>query len=140
LRRQVEGRIRLCEKGNVMRPLRHLLLAAALVAPSVAFAAPASPLPSQVRLSDEEKERVLEAAASRNRAPPAARVEVADEARDSAPPIHGEVGFEVGTGGYRSAYGTAVVPLEGAGVAIISLGTSDFGNRRYPEPWWNQAP
>ena len=120
-----------------MRPLRHLLLAAALLAPAGALAAPASPLPSQVRLSDEEKEKALEAAASRNRAPPAAKVELADETKDAPAPIHGEVGFEVGTGGYRSAYGTAVIPLEGAGVAIISLGTSDFGNRRYPEPWWH---
>lgn len=119
-----------------MRPLRYLLLTTALLAPSLALAAPASPLPSQVRLSDEEKEKVLEAAASRNRAPSAAKVELADEGKDAPAPIHGEVGVEIGTGGYRSAYGTAVVPLKGDSVAIISLGTSDFGNRRYVEPWW----
>ena len=56
---------------------------------------------------------------------------------DKLPPaIHGEVGFTVGTGGYRSAYGTAIVPLKDDGVAIISLGTTDFGSRaRYPAPW-----
>ena len=34
----------------------------------------------------------------------------------------------MGTGGYRSAYGTAIVPLENDGFAIISLDTSDFGS------------
>lgn len=122
---------------TAMRPIHHLLLAAALAAPSLAYAAPgaAKPLPSEVRLSDEEKEKVLEAAAAKNREPAAPAVE--DEAEDQpGRPIHGEVGFSVGSGGYRSAYGTAVVPLEGDGVAIISLGSTDLGRRRYYVPWW----
>jgi hypothetical protein len=58
-------------------------------------------------------------------------------AGEAGRPIHGEVGFEIGTGGYRSAFGTAIVPLAGDGVAIISLGSTDFGSRgRYPDPWW----
>ena len=44
------------------------------------------------------------------------------------PPIHGEIGFSIGTGGYRSAYGTAVVPLAGDGVAILSFGTDRLGS------------
>jgi hypothetical protein len=45
--------------------------------------------------------------------------------------------FEIGTGGYRSAYGTAIVPIDDDGVAIISLGSTDFGSRgRHPDPWW----
>lgn len=119
-----------------MRPFSRLLLLAWLIAPAAALAAPPSPLPSEVRLSDEEKEKVLEAAAAaangQQHRPPA----VADADADSAPPpIHGEVGFEIGTGGYRSAYGTAVIPMDD-GVAIISLGTADFGKRRFVEPWW----
>ena len=119
-----------------MRPHLCLLLAAAMIAPSAGFATPAPPLPSEVRLSDEDKEKVLEAAAAKNRAPPAVQTDVADDADEALPPpIHGEVGVEIGTGGYRSAYGTTVVPLDD-GVAIISLGTADLGRRRYVEPWW----
>lgn len=119
-----------------MRPLSRLLLLAGLIAPSAALANPPSPLPSEIRLTDEEKEKVLEAAAAAangvRHQPPAAE----EAGKDNAlPPIHGEVGFEIGTGGYRSAYGTAVVPLDD-GVAIISLGTADFGKRHFVEPWW----
>lgn len=116
-----------------MRPFPHLLLAATLTMSSTAYADPApalAPLPSEVRLSEAEKEKLLEAAAVEKRA---LEVETADH---SGPQVHGEVGFTVGAGGFRSAYGTAVVPLEGEGVAIISLESTDFGKRRYVEPWW----
>ena len=121
-----------------MRLIRSLFCAAALLSPSIAFAADESPapLPSEIRLSEVEKEKVLEAAATRRQSTTVQSVEdtSADEAGRQ---IHGEVGFEVGTGGYRSAYGTAIVPLEDDGVAIISLGSTDFGSRgRYPDPWW----
>ena len=119
-----------------MRPFSRLLIAAAMLVPSAALAEPAPALPSEVRLSDAEKEKVLEAAATRNRVPPATEAGSAEDSGEGAPPIHGEVGFAIGTGGYRSAYGTAVVPLQESGVAIISLGTTDFGDRRYVEPWW----
>lgn len=125
------------ENMTTMRPIPPLLFAAALMVPSAALAAPeaAKPLPAEVRLSDEEKEKVLEAAAEKNREPVAPAIEeIADE--ELARPIQGEVGLSLGTGGYRSAYGTAVVPLEGDGVAIISLGTTDLGRRRYYVPWW----
>ena len=121
-----------------MRLIRSLFCAAALFSPSMAFAAPESPapLPSEIRLSDSEKEKVLEEAAATRHERRAVQ-SVDDTADEAGRQIHGEVGFEVGTGGYRSAYGTAIVPLEGDGVAIISLGSTDFGSRgRYPDPWW----
>ena len=122
-----------------MHLITRLSLVAALLSPSIAHAAPAkpAPLPSEVRLSDEEKEKVLEAAAARHRGPVAGAVDASEEEADPPRQVHGEVGFTIGTGGYRSAYGTAVVPLEGEGVAILSLGTTDFGSKgRYSDPWW----
>lgn len=122
-----------------MRLIQSLLCAAALLSPSMAFAATesAAPLPSEIRLSDSEKEKVLEAAASsRHESRGIPSVDGTDGAQPGRQ-VHGEVGFEVGTGGYRSAYGTAIVPLADDGVAIISLGSTDFGSRnRYPDPWW----
>ena len=47
--------------------------------------------------------------------------------------IHGEVGFGIGTNGYRSAYGTAVAPLGDTGVLAISLADgqmNQLGRRR----------
>ena len=35
--------------------------------------------------------------------------------------IHGEVGFGIGTSGYRSVYGTMVAPLGDAGTVAISM-------------------
>jgi hypothetical protein len=88
-------------------------------------------------LSEAEKEKILEAAAASGRQQPMHLADEVNGAGDPARQVHGEVGFEVGTGGYRSAYGTAVVPLDGDGVAIISLGSTDFGSRgRYLDPWW----
>lgn len=118
-----------------MRLIHSLSLAALLLSPSMAGAAPARP--TEIRLSEAEKEKILEAAAAAQREAPARQADETDVADAPARPIHGEVGFEVGTGGYRSAYGTTVIPLEDEGVAIISLRSTDFGKRRYPEPWWH---
>jgi hypothetical protein len=123
-----------------MRLIQCLFAATAILSPSVAFAAadPAAPppVPGEIRLSEAEKEKVLEAAAASNRGP--VSTQSLDELGDDPlpPPIHGEVGFTIGSGGYRSAYGTAIVPLKNDGVAIISLGSTDFGRNRYVEPWW----
>ena len=122
-----------------MRLIHRLLLAATLLSPSLAYAAPdsAAPISSEIRLSEAEKERILEAADASSRELPVQQVEEANAADAPGRQIHGEVGFEVGTGGYRSAYGTAIVPLDGDGVAVISLGSTDFGSRnRYFDPWW----
>jgi hypothetical protein len=123
-----------------MSPIRSLSFAtAALFLPSLAGAADKpAPLPSEFRLSDEEKEKVLEAAAANRREPVNIAADESDKDADPARQVHGEVGFTVGTGGYRSAYGTAIVPLKDDGVAIISLGSTDFGSRgRYLDPWWH---
>ena len=119
-----------------MRLILACFCAATLVSPAIASAAAdKAPLPSEVRLSDAEKEKILEEAAASRREPAGSRIEVATD-DNLPPPIHGEVGFTIGSGGYRSAYGTAIVPLKNDGVAIISLGTTDFGSRaRYPAPW-----
>jgi len=107
-----------------MPGLRMLLIAWSLVLPGAALAAadpaqPAPPAPSEQRLSADQVEKILDDAARKR--------ELADLAAEgTGPAIHGQVGFSIGTGGYRSAFGTAVVPLPGDGVAILSLGTDTF--------------
>jgi hypothetical protein len=44
--------------------------------------------------------------------------------------IHGEVGAAIGTGGYRSMYGTAAIPIGENGGAIVSFENSRFGDPR----------
>jgi hypothetical protein len=122
-----------------MRLIRSLFCAAALLSPSIAFAAAQgpAPLPSEIRLSDAEREKVLEAAAASRQEKLSALSKDDMSTGEAVRQIHGEVGFEIGTGGYRSAYGTAIVPIDDDGVAIISLGSTDFGSRgRHPDPWW----
>ena len=110
--------------------MRVLLLGWLLILPGAALAAdPAQPAPatsSEHRLSADQVEKILDDAARKR--------ELAEMSSEgTGPAIHGEVGFSVGTGGYRSAFGTAVVPLPGDGVAILSLGTENFGHIRYRE-------
>jgi hypothetical protein len=124
-----------------MRPLHCLWFTTALLVPSLAHAlpdqaAPAAPIPSEVRLSEAEKEKILEAAAANSREAPRRYVDISEADDEPKPQIHGEMGVEVGTGGYRSAYGTAIVPLKGDGVAIISVGSTNLGRQRYFDPWW----
>jgi hypothetical protein len=94
----------------------HNLLLLAVMAPAAALAAP--PPPSVQRLTDAQVEQILAEAAAKREA-----AEVA--ALAPKPGIHGEVGVEVGTGGHRAAYGTAVVPLGSDGSsATVSFATS----------------
>ena len=101
-----------------------MLLAFSIALPGASLAAPDGAQPdtgmaSEHRLSPAEIATVLDDAARRR--------ELAEPSEEKLPPpIQGEVGFSIGTGGYRSAYGTAVVPLPGKGVAILSLGTDRF--------------
>jgi hypothetical protein len=86
--------------------------------PAPAMAAPDQappPAASERRLTPDQIDKVLDDAARKREQPI-----LSDE--NLPPPIHGEVGFSVGTGGYRSAYGTAVVPISRDGVAILSFG------------------
>jgi hypothetical protein len=118
--------------------IRSLCCAAALLSSSIAAAGDkAASVPGEIRLSDAEKEKVLEAAAASNRPVPSVSAPVAAEEDGEPRQVHGEVGVSVGTGGYRSAYGTAIVPLRKEGVAIISVQSTDFGSRApYIGPWW----
>lgn len=112
-----------------------LLLASTLFLASPALAAegsaqPAPVMSSEHRLSEAEIEKVLETAARKRESAKPSGESVMSEEEGLPPAIHGEVGFAIGTGGYRSAFGTAVVPLPGDGVAILSLGTDRFGPGR----------
>jgi hypothetical protein len=108
-----------------MTNLRTLLILSLLLAPASALAAPVQ-TPVK-RLSDEQVEQVLAAAAAKREAAEAA-------APDPALAIHGEVGVEVGTGGHRAAFGTAFVPLGDNASAIVSFvtatGPNYYGRRR----------
>ena len=107
-----------------MRRVWVWLLASVLALPGTALAAPdqpPSPMASEHRLSPDEVAAVLDDAARKRELAP-----LSDESLP--PPIHGEIGLSIGTGGYRSAYGTAVVPLAGDGVAILSFGTDRVGS------------
>jgi hypothetical protein len=109
-----------------MPDMHILLLACALALPGTASAAavPVQPAPgSEHRLSSDQVDKILDEAARKR--------ELAEMAApDTGPAIHGEIGFTVGTGGYRSAYGTAAVPLPGEGVAILSFSSDHFENIR----------
>jgi hypothetical protein len=101
-----------------------MLLASSVALPGAALGAPdqaqpANGMSSEHRLSPAEIETVLNDAARKRES-----AEPSDE--KLPPPIQGEIGFSIGTGGFRSAYGTAVVPLPGDGVAILLLGTDRF--------------
>lgn len=48
--------------------------------------------------------------------------------------IHGEVGVSVGTGGYRSGYVTAVMPVGKTGTLAVAVSETKFG--RHGGPGW----
>ena len=113
----------------------------ALSAPAMGQQAadPAAKPSDERRLSPQQVEQVLaDAAARRASAENKAAVPEGDEL-GVVPPIYGEMGFGIGTGGYRSAYGSAVYPMGPNGSAAISLSFDrahddleaywDWGNR-----------
>ena len=63
------------------------------------------------RLSEAEVKQILDTAETKRAEPDA----------QSVRKVEGELGVAIGTGGYREAFGTAVVPLGGSGVAILSF-------------------
>ena len=97
-------------------------IALVLAAPLSAQSAPAKPLPSEVRLTPDQVDAVLDEAAQKR--------ETAPLAENKPPlPIHGEVGFEVGTGGYRSIFGTVGTRLSDDGFASFSFDSSQQSPR-----------
>lgn len=79
-------------------------------------AAPAVAADGTVALSPQQRDAVLEAAASRN----ADGVD-GDGAHRA---IHGEMGIEIGSRGTRALYGTTVIPLGQTGTAAFSFSTA----------------
>lgn len=98
--------------------------------PSVAQTAPAAgaPLSSDtIRLTDEQRDRILEGNTEDSAA--AARGELTSAERADRR-IHGEVGMMIGTAGTRGIYGTAAIPLGDNAGAVVSIESSRFGYRR----------
>ncbi len=118
-----------------MRRLPILLLASALLAGQALAAdgpaGPASAASTDRRLSDAEVEKILDEAARRREGAPLAIEPIDPDEGKVGMPVHGEVGFAIGTGGYRSAYGTAVVPLADDGFAAFSFETNRFRPRDF---------
>ena len=111
----------------------------ALAAPAIAQESPApAPTPSEHRLTPQQVEQVLaEAAARRASAEKGIAPAVETDSEDLEPlhPIYGEVGFSIGTGGYRSAYGSALYPVGQDGFAAISLNFDDWDQN----PHWGRV-
>jgi hypothetical protein len=74
-------------------------------------------------LTPEQKAEALQSGAG-------ARPDDATIAGGGGLPIHGEFGALIGTGGMRSVYGTAAIPIGENGGAIVSFENSRFGQRR----------
>lgn len=111
-----------------MRPAIAFIALALTAAPAAASEIATSPEAGTVhRLTAAEVEALKEAAADRNRNA-VDGLEINDR---SSPQVHGEVGFAVGTGGYTSVFGTAVVPLGDNGAAAISFERAQINDRRY---------
>lgn len=113
-----------------MRAAPGLIVIAASLMPAPTLAQAVEPAPSsEHRLSPEQIEAVLAEAAKKREA---ADGQLQPDALDSAPKrqVHGEVGFGIGTGGYREAFGTGIYPLGDDGVAAVSLDFVDWGRRR----------
>ena len=92
-----------------------LLAIAGFATPALAGDPPSPPITDAHRLSEAEVAAILDQAEARRQA-------------ISAPlprQIEGEIGVGIGTGGYREAFGTAVIPLGQSGTAIISFDSVD---------------
>ena len=118
-----------------MRTARALIVTVALATSTLAMAIEPEPTatPSEHRLSPEQIEQVLTDAARKREASDRGNAPAA--APDEAPvAVRGEVGVSIGTGGYRSAFGTAHVDLPGNGAAILSVGSQRQSSDPYFYP------
>jgi len=119
-------------KGAEMKSLACIPVVAALLTPLPALAQGNQPPPSAAserRLSPEQIEAVLAEAAKKREAAGTYALPKGIE-RASPPPLQGEVGVSVGTGGYREVFGTAIHPMGDDGVAAISVDFVNLGRRR----------
>ena len=105
-----------------------LTLVAVSLVPAEVTAQP--PAASEHRLSPEQIEAVL-AEAARKREAAGARLDPEAAEQTLRPPVQGEVGFSIGTGGHREVFGTGIYPMGNDGVAVISLDFVDLGKRRF---------
>ena len=122
-----------CDHVTPMSPLTVFLAASALAFASSSVSASTvdesvgAPLAGTVhRLSPAEVEAVQDAAADRNINAPSLDNRPVPDGR-----IHGEIGFGIGTGGYNTIFGTALIPLGDDGFAALSFERSDFGRRPF---------
>jgi hypothetical protein len=121
-------------------PLHPVLLAIACIVsvPTVALAQsndpappaqtlPAPPPGDTIRLSDAERDAILNSNTVESAA--IARGE-REETDKSSLGIHGEVGAAIGSNGLRSAYGVAAIPLGDNAGAVVSFESTQFGGYR----------
>ncbi|WP_380872661.1 hypothetical protein [Sphingomonas sp. DBB INV C78] len=103
-----------------------LLSTLALAAPALAQASDApAPAGEIISLSPDEKEKALDSGRGVHVGPAIGELPIS-----GLPQVHGELGFMIGTGGMRGAYGTAAMPLgENAG-ATISFENYRWGHKR----------
>ena len=94
-----------------MRRFGLLLAMMGFATPALAGDPPSPPITDAHRLSEAEVAAILDQAEARRQAAPAPLPRQ----------VEGEIGVGIGTGGYREAFGTAVIPLGQSGTAIISF-------------------
>lgn len=99
----------------------------AQTAPAAASDAAAPATGDTIRLSDEQRNAILDRNTVESAA--AARGELTQSERMSRG-IHGEVGMMIGTNGARGIYGTAAIPLGDNAGAVVSFESSRFGYPR----------
>ncbi|RZF64955.1 hypothetical protein EWE75_08675 [Sphingomonas populi] len=88
---------------------------------------PAPPASDTIRLSDRERDAILDSNTVESAA--AARGELG-ESGGGGRGIHGEVGAMIGSNGTRGAYGVAAIPLGDNAGAVVSFESSQFGGYR----------
>ena len=101
--------------------MKFTLLAVLILTPTLAAAE------TVTRWTPEQIEAAKETAAVRNMN---ADTQVANSGA-SERRVHGEMGVAIGTGGYRSIYGTAVAPLGNNGVLAFSFENTQSDQGRY---------
>lgn len=114
--------------------MRMIVFLTAAVAISIGTMATAEAPGSIVRLSPAEAEAAKEAASRRNLERAAAPAEGPLAIRDEGPrllgPIHGEMGFGIGTGGYREIFGAASMPIGDQGGVTFAFDSVQFDRTR----------